>query len=217
MNKKKTVSVVRALIALACFLPAGCMTSRGISSVNAPGDVSRPVTARRYRIAQVQERMPNGQKANVHSNRRMREMLDGADDLGELTSFVPGVFADDGIPVVVTFYNWRSVFKPDWTMLPCFLTLGICPYFQHEEFFGDVEVSLDADPSAKVSFSYVEKEDWKISFLFELGSVPYEERVVGRNEFQACGHGDVLSKAHLEGLAHGIAASLAELERRGVK
>lgn len=207
----------RVLIALACLLLAGCMTSRGISSVNAPGDVSRPVTARRYRIAQVREKMPNGQMANVHSNRRMREMLDGADDLDELASFVPGIFTDDGIPVVVTFSNWRSSFKPNWTMLPCFLTLGICPYFQHEEFFGDVEVSLDADPSANVSFSYVEKEDWKISFLFELGSVPYKERVVGRNDFQSCGHGDVLSKAHLAGLAHGIAASLAELERRGVK
>ena len=217
MNKKKTVSVVRALIALACFLSAGCMTSRGISSVNAPGDVSRPVTARCYRIAQIQERMPNGQMANVHSNRRMREMLDEADELDELSSFVPGVFADNGIPVVVTFANWRSVFKPDWTMVPCFLSLGICPYFQHEEISGDVEVSLDADPSAKVSFSYSESEDWKISFLFALGSVPYEERVIGRNEFQACGHGDVLSRAHLAGLAHGIAAALAELERRGVK
>ena len=213
MNKWEMMSVARALVALSCLLPAGCMTSRGVSSVNAPGDVSRPVTARCYRIAQIQERMPNGQMANVHSNRRMREMLDEADELDELSSFVPGVFADDGIPVVVTFANWRTVFKPDWTMVPCFLTLGICPYFQHEESHSDVVVTRDDGQGGSVSFSYDECDDWKISILFAFGSIPYSEKTITKNEFQAVGHGDVLSKSLLEGIGKGIAVVLSDLEK----
>ena len=210
------IFVVCAAGLLAVVL-SGCMTSRGLCTIHVNGDARRTETKNHYAISQIREQTEDGRSVAVHSNWRMCEMLDGPRAVAELMSYAPGTFAENGVPVTVTFRNWRKVAPLHWSVVPCMLTLGICPYFQHEEFFGDVEVALDAEPSEKVSFSYVEKEDWKISFLFELGSVPYEKRVVGRNEFQSCGHGDVLSKAHLEGLAHGIAASLAELERRGVK
>jgi len=191
----------------------GCMTSRGICRVSAPGEVRRPVTRNHYRITQIQERLADGRIVNVHSNRRMREMLDQSFDLEDLMSCTPGVWAKDGIPVTVTFVKWQNDFGFHWSIMPCILTLGICPYCHHEEIYSRVEVSRD-DGKGSGSFAYAERDDWKMSVLFALGSIPYDEEILARNEFQLCGHGDVLNKPHIDGLAHGIAAVLSEMERQ---
>jgi len=174
------------------------------------------MTRNRYRITHVQERLSDGRLVDVHSNRRMREMLDGPFKIDDLTSYSPGVWASDGIPVTVTFVNWRNTFDVHWTIVPCILTLGICPYCHHENIRSRVEVSRD-DGRGKASFEYSESDDWKMSFLFACGSIPYEEKVLARNEFQECGWGDVLSRPHMNGLAHGLAAALSEMERQVVE
>jgi len=212
---KPHVTVLAALCA-SIFSLAGCMTSRGVCTVKAPGEVARATTRNRYRIAHIQERLADGRIVDVHSNRRMREMLDDTFGVEELTSYAPGVWATDGIPVTVTFVNWRNTFDVHWSIVPCVLTLGICPYCHHEDIVSRVEVSRD-DGGGSVAFEYAEGDDWKISFLFACGSIPYSEKVLSRNEFQKCGSGDVLSAPHMNGLAHGMAAALAELERQSAK
>lgn len=194
----------------------GCMTSRGICSIHVNGDARHPAAVRHYGISQIREQLSDGRTVAVHSNWRMREMLDGPRAVAELMSYAPGVLAEDGVPVTVTFRNWRKQAALDWTIVPCLLTLGICPYFQHEEIHAEVEVSRN-DGCGRAAFSYDESDDWKMSILFAFGSIPYSEKTVTMNEFQSVGHGDVLAKSQTEGLAKGIATVLSGLESKDLK
>lgn len=191
---------------------SGCMTSRGICAVKASGEVGRASTRDRYRISHVQERLPDGRLVDVHSDRRMRDMLDESSEMDELVSYTSGAWSGDGIPVTVTFSGWRNTSDVNWTIIPCILTLGICPYFHSEEISARVEISRD-DGRGCAEFAYSERDSWKMSFILACGSIPYSEQVLSRNEFQRCGHGDVLAEPHREGLSHGIVAALSEIER----
>ena len=202
--------------AVAGLALAGCMTSRGICSVRVDGDARRPTAERHYRISRIHEVTADGRTVPVHSNWRMREMLDGQAAVAELSSYAPGVLAEDGIPVTVTFQNWRRQAPLHWTVVPCALTLGICPYFQHEYIHSEVVVSRD-DGKGSAMFTYDECDDWKMSILFAIGSIPYPEKTVTMNEFQVVGHGDVLAKSQLEGLGKGIATVLSGLESKGLQ
>ena len=192
---------------------SGCMTSRGLCTIHVNGDARRTETKSHYAISQIREQTEDGRSVAVHSNWRMCEMLDGPRAVAELMSYAPGTFAENGVPVTVTFRNWRKAAPLHWSVVPCMLTLGICPYFQHEESHSDVIVTRDDGRGGNVSFSYDESDDWKISILFAFGSIPYSEKTITKNEFQAGGHGDGLSKSLLEGIGKGIAVVLSDQER----
>ena len=187
------------------------MTSRGVCTVHVNRDARRLASERHYGISRILEQTADGRVVPVHSNWRMREMLDGPVAVADLMSYAPAVLAESGIPITVTFRNWQKRAPLHWSVIPCVLTLGICPYFQHEDVHSEVVVSRD-DGGGSAVFSYDESDDWKMSVLFAFGSIPYSEKTVALNEFQSVGHGDVLSKAHREWLARGIATALSELE-----
>lgn len=201
-----------AVVGLLAVVLTGCMTSRGVCTIHVNGDARRVATRDHYAISQIREQTKDGQTVAVHSNWRMREMLDGPRAVAELMSYAPGTFAESGVPVTVTFRNWRKVAPLHWSIVPCMLTLGICPYFQHEESHSDVIVTRD-DGHGSVSFSYDENDDWKVSILFAFGSIPYPEKTVTKNEFQAVGHGDVLSRSLLEGIGKGMTVVLSNQEK----
>jgi hypothetical protein len=96
------------------------------------------------------------------------------------------------------------------------LTAGICPYFQRDTTSITAEVSLISDSTKKARFSCQFIDDWKVSFLFQLGSIPYSESALKKSWIGKRGIGDVSVDIRREGFANGIAKALLEIER-GVK
>ena len=69
----------------------------------------------------------------------------------------------------------------------------------------------------KSRFSYQLIDDWKISFLFQLGSIPYTEYPLENKRIGKRGNGDISDEVHREGFSVGVVKALKELEQRGSK
>ena len=125
----------------------------------------------------------------------------------------PGVFERNGEEVVVNILGFEKATDYRWTLLPCLLTAGICPYFQCDRTFITAEVALISDLAKKARFSCRVTDDWKISFLFQLGSIPYSESALKKSRIGKRGPGDVSVDVRREGFANGIAKALVEIEQ----
>jgi hypothetical protein len=125
----------------------------------------------------------------------------------------PGVFENDGEEIIIDIISHNRDSSHVWTWIPCFLTVGICPYFQRDDTEVMAEVSLISNPSKKARFSYHQVDDWKVSFLFQLGSIPYSEGILESSRIGKKGAGDVSIEVHREGFAVGVAKALKEIEK----
>ena len=61
----------------------------------------------------------------------------------------PGVFERNGEEIIVDILSFRKTADYQWTVVPCLLTVGICPYFQRDTTSITAEVSLISDSTKK--------------------------------------------------------------------
>lgn len=211
MTRSFPVFAVSAALALCC----GCMTSRSRCEVEyeKPGDVisssSEINTECKYRIREIR----TGSCVRAGADGVMREAAGTISAVERIMHTCPGVFERDGEEVVVDVVSYERDSSFTWTVVPCILTAGICPYFRRDDVRVTAEVSLIDEPSKKTGFSCRFVDDWKISFLFQLGSIPYPAGALESSRIGRRGHGDVTADVRREGLANGIAKALRELER----
>lgn len=200
----------------AVFVFGGCMTSRSqceITYVDQGEVISSSAevnTHKKYRIREV--RMNDCSTAEDDSV--MRNAVGSYAAMERIIHTCPGVFERDGEEIVVDILSFRKTTDYQWTVVPCLLTAGICPYFQRDTTAITAEVSLILDSTKKARFSCRFIDDWKISFLFQLGSIPYSESALKKSRIGKRGIGDVSVDVRREGLANGIAKALLEIERR---
>lgn len=196
----------------------GCMTSRSQCEIayldqgeviSSSADVN---TQKKYRIREV--RMKDCFTAEDDSV--MRNAVGSYAAMERIIHTCPGVFERDGEEIMVDILSFKKDSDYQWTAVPCLFTVGICPYFQRDRTSITAEVSLISDPAKKARFSCRFVDDWKISFLFQLGSVPYSESALKKSRIGKRGIGDVRVDVRREGFATGIAKALLEIER-GVK
>lgn len=204
------------LVALAAVAPiTGCMSSRSRCEIQyentavvipAPAEVN---TGRKYTIREIR-----GQpRALSRTAPVLREVADSIALKERVMQTCPGVFEREGSEIFVDIVSCSTSSAHRWTAIPCFLTVGICPYFQKDDTEVTAEVYLVSDPSKKARFTYRLVDDWKISFLFRLGSIPYTADILENVSIGKRGHGDISGEVHREGFAVGIAKALKEIER----
>lgn len=200
------------------FVFGGCMTSRSqceIIYVDQGEVISSSAevnTHKKYRIREV--RMNDCFAAKDDSV--MRNAVGSYAAMERIIHTCPGVFERNGEEIIVDILSFRKTADYQWTVVPCLLTVGICPYFQRDTTSITAEVSLISDSTKKARFSCQFIDDWKISFLFQLGSIPYSENALKKSWIGKRGIGDVSVDIRREGFANGIAKALLEIER-GVK
>lgn len=198
------------------MLLVGCMTSKSRCEIeyndfrSVISVASEVNTERKYRIREVRFTPA----VSTGDDSIMREMAGSFDSLERIMHTCPGVFESGGDEVFVNIVEHKRDSRHMWTMIPCILTVGICPYFQQDDTFVTAEVSLVDDPSRKARFKYREIDDWKVSFLFQLGLIPYPEGELGTSRIGKRGSGDVSLDVHREGFAVGIAKALKEIENK---
>lgn len=211
----KRISFVFSGVLLLSFF-CGCMTSRSRcemfyeNHVDVISSAAEVDTARKYKIREV--RMDAC--ASAAGNSVMRKAAGSFPAVERIMYTCPGVFENDGEEVFVDIVSLtkRSGFR--WTAVPCILTVGICPYFQRDEINLTADVSFVSDPSRKARFSCRIVDDWKISFLFQLGSIPYSDEVLKSSRIGKRGSGDVTIDVWREGIAVGVAKALREIEKK---
>lgn len=167
-------------------------------------------TVRKYRIREV--RMNSC--ASAAANSAMREAAGSFPAVERVMHTCPGVFENDGEEILVDIVSLSKNSSLQWTAVPCLLTLGICPYFQRDEIRLTADVSLVSDSSRKARFSCCIVDEWKISFLSQLGSIPYSDGVLETSRIGKRGHGDVSADVWRSGIAVGVAKALREIEKR---
>ena len=127
----------------------------------------------------------------------------------------PGVFERNGKEVFVDIVSYSKDTSYQWTAIPCFPAVGICPSFQKDTTDATAKVSLISDPTKKKTrFSYRLIDDWKISFLFQLGSIPYTEYPLENTRIGKRGNGDISDEVHREGFSVSVVKALKELEQQ---
>ena len=198
-------------LAFAC----GCMTSRSRCevkyenpSVEIPSS-AEVTTMRKYAIRNVR----TGSCPSLNDDCVINEVAGSLSSAERIMQSCPGVFEHDGHGIFVDIVSCSRDSSYRWTAIPCLLTVGICPYFQKDETTVTAEVATVSDPHRKARFSYRLVDDWKISFLFQLGSVPYPEGALDNARIGKRGPGDISGEVHREGFAVGVAKALTELER----
>lgn len=203
-----TVSAISALI-------CGCMTSRSICTVEYENnDVvisssAEVTTLRKYEIREIRY----GSCASSLDDSVIGEVAGSIASKERVMHTCPGVFERNGKEIFVDLVSFSKDSSRQWTAVPCFLTVGICPYFQKDVTTVTAEVSLVSDPAKKARFSYRLVDDWKISFLFQLGAIPYSSENLKNVRIGKRGYGDVSAEIHQAGFAVGVAKALKELER----
>lgn len=201
---------------LLSVLVCGCMTSRSRCEVafeNAKTAISSAAevnTKQKYRIREIRA----GAAAYALEDAVMGKVVGSLNSVQRIMHTCPGVFEREGTEVFVDILSHQRTKSHCWTAIPCLLTVGICPYFQRDDTIVSAEVSLVSDPSKKARFTYREIDDWKISFLFQLGWIPYSDGVLSKSRICKRGRGDITDEVHREGLAVGVAKALGEIERK---
>lgn len=211
----KTRNLPILIVLAAIVLITGCMSSRSRCEIQyentavvipSPAEVN---TSQKYTIREIR-----GQPRTLsHAEPVLREVADSIALKNQVMQTCPGVFEREGSEIFVDIISCSTRKAHQWTAIPCILTVGICPYFQKDDTEVTAEVSLVSDPSKKARFTYRLVDDWKISFLFRLGSIPYTASTLENASIGKRGHGDVSGEIHREGFAVGIAKALKEIER----
>ena len=202
-------------LAFAC----GCMTSRSRCDIAYENNsvvissASEVTTSQKYAIREIRgASCPSSIGDSV-----MGEVVGTIASAERIMHTCPGVFERNGKEIFVDIVSFSRDTSYRWTAIPCFLTAGICPYFQKDTTDVTAEVSLISDPSKKARFSYRLVDDWKISFLFQLGSIPYTEYPLENTRIGKRGNGDISEEVHREGFSVGVGKALKELEQRAKK
>lgn len=203
-----TISFVLAFI-------CGCMTSRSrcnveykspTEEISSGADVN---TVQKYTIRKVR----TNSYPSLIDDSVISEVAGSISSAERIMHSCPGVFEQNGNGIFVDIISCSRTSSYRWTAIPCLLTAGICPYFQNDETTVTAEVVAVSNPNRKVRFSYKLIDDWKISFLFQLGSIPYSEGALRNARIGKRGSGDISPDVHREGFAIGVAMALKELER----
>lgn len=193
----------------------GCMTSRSWCEVEYENpsvvipSASEVSTRQKYVIREIRA----GSHPSLRDDSVLDEVVGSIASSDRIMHSCPGVFERDGTEIFVDIVSCSRDSSLQWTAIPCFLTVGICPYFQEDDTTVIAEVSLVSNPSRKVRFSYRLVDDWKVSFLFQLGSIPYPGGILEHARIGKRGNGDISGEVHREGFAVGVAKALKELER----
>ena len=191
------------------------MTSRSRCSVvyedskDVISSSSEVITKNKYKIRKIRA----ADSSSAAHDPIMTELCGSISSIDRIMHTCPGVFERSGDEIFVDIISHSRDIDFQWTALPCFLTVGICPYFQRDISDVTAEVSLVSDPSRKARFSYREIDEWKISFLFQLGSIPYPADALNLAHIGRRGKGDITSEIHREGFAVGVAKALREIEK----
>ena len=202
-------------VSLGLAFLCGCMTSRSRCeveyenpSVEIPS-AAEVNTIRKYAIRNVR----TGSCPSLIDDSVIDEVSGSLDSAERVMHNCPGVFEHNGKDIFVDIVSFSRNSSHRWTAIPCILTAGICPYFQKDETTVTAEVATVSEPHRKVRFTYRLIDDWKISFLFQLGSIPYPESALDNTRIGKRGFGDISGDVHREGFAVGTAKALKELER----
>ena len=214
----KRVSLIPTVLISLTFV-CGCMTSRSKCDISYENDsvvissASEVTTSQKYTIREIRG---NSYPSSIDDS-VMCEVVGTIFSTERIMHTCPGVFERNGKEILVDIVSYSRDTSYQWTAIPCFLTVGICPYFQKDTTDVTAEVSLISDPTKKARFSYRLIDDWKISFLFQLGSIPYTEYSLGNTRIGKRGNGDISDEVHREGFSVGVAKALKELEQRNKK
>lgn len=215
MKRVSLISTVFVGLTFTC----GCMTSRSRCDINYENDsvvissASEVTTSQKYAIREIRgNSCPSAIDDSV-----MGEVVGTIASAERIMHTCPGVFERNGEEIFVDIVSFSRETSYQWTAIPCFLTVGICPYFQKDKTDVTAEVSLISDPTKKSRFSYQLIDDWKISFLFQLGSIPYTEYPLENKRIGKRGNGDISDEVHREGFSVGVVKALKELEQCGSK
>ena len=217
-----------AFILFSVFLSciAGCMHERRAYFVSVEGGIKPITTRNRYTLVDAKHK---GVTANVDlmagNMYKMRFTNEG------LRKFQPNVFSNDGIRIVLDYKKLNNrTLGSALGAIPCVLSLGVLPLFNHWEQKSRCSLNILDNPDASVSFEYYQAMDSALtllsplSFLFYNGDADvsnsdanyttYQTHI--RQSFLEGSDTDMYVSGSEETLAYGIAALLKKMEDDGL-